>query len=64
MNLYGIFANNSNRWGMVRNKRKAIRIAKRNPGTTVRVLADCPEHHCFDAPTFRTLSTQIFPVSK
>jgi hypothetical protein len=66
MNLYGIFIDDSRnpRWGMCRNKRQAIRLAKRNPGATVRALKDLPEYHSFDAPTFKVLSTQVWPEDK
>lgn len=62
--IYGVFRDEANQWGMTRNKRKAIRCAKAWPGAYVRGLADCPEYHSFDAPTFRVLSDPVWPIAE
>jgi hypothetical protein len=48
------------RWGLCRNKREAIRIAKRN-NAEVWAGRDVPEVSAWDWPTFRIGATRIHP---
>jgi hypothetical protein len=59
-NIYGIFATieGTRRFGLTRNKKVAIRLAKRHAGE-VRVKPDLPEYVSYDAPTFRVLSDSL-----
>lgn len=65
MNLYAIVVHNGARnpkWGMVRNKREAIRIAKRN-NAEVWAHEDIPEISAWDWPTYRIGAARIYPVA-
>ena len=60
MNLYGVFAGNM--FGMTRNKRQAIKVAK-ELGGTVRVMP-IPDTRLWDAPTFRVCSDPLRPQDR
>ena len=62
--LYAVRVNtdntrSGNRWGLIRNKRKATRIAKRE-GAEVWAHDDVPEISAWDWPTFRIGATRIY----
>jgi hypothetical protein len=62
--LYGVFVtiNGSARWGMTRNKRQAVKLARTHQGevrATGLYTFDGGDQYGIDAPTFRVLSDQI-----
>jgi hypothetical protein len=63
MNLYAIKMPNG-KWGMVRNKAKAIKLAKQTPGAEVWSRLDLPEVAAWDWPTFRDGATRVWPAVK
>jgi len=49
------------KWRMLRNKRKAIRLAKLNPGSEVWSHEDIPEVSAWDWPTFKIGAKRVWP---
>lgn len=57
--VYGVFF--GTKWAMTRSKRKAITEAKKHADGQVFKRDHCEDNESWDAPTFRAMSTQIYP---